>query len=119
LANANVSEGYPICLGVSKHEDVSGKSLVEVEEGIVKSFIEKPGPQIGFSYAGILLMDIMATQKRVCSLFCEKELTRHIIPIFNGQMTAIDVGEVIDIGSSVEEYLYASQEILRRQLNHG
>jgi len=110
IRHAKVSPEFPVCLGLSWRENVAGKSIVEVEGDIVMSFTEKPEPREGFAYAGILLMHQEAI--KACPFFKDKELTQHILPLFSRKMTYFDVGQIVDIGGSIEQYLEDYERII-------
>ena len=116
---AKVSETKPICLGVSWQKNVVGKSLVSLAAGnLVYDFQEKPEePQEGYSYAGMLLMHTNMANTIYYLKNTERELTRDILPLFKNCMTAVDVGEIIDIGSDVAGYYKAVEDISKRTSN--
>jgi hypothetical protein len=74
------------------------------ENRIASSFVEKPAEgQSGFAYAGIMKMGSGIISEEMS----ERELTGEIIPEYVGKIRCFDVGKIIDIGGSIEEYNHA------------
>jgi len=102
---AKTAPDFLICLGIEKRDNIRGKGLVCLDEaGRVTDFMEKPDKdEPGYSYAGIMLMDTSIISNDVV----KKELTQDILPDFKNQMMAIKIGNVIDIGDSLDIYKMA------------
>jgi NDP-sugar pyrophosphorylase family protein len=102
IHKTSISSEFPFCLGVSRQENAFGKSLISVRENdVIDSFVEKPQEgKEGFSYAGIMKMGSIVIDKEMS----ERELTSEIIPEYVGRIRCFDVGRIIDIGGSIEEY---------------
>jgi mannose-1-phosphate guanylyltransferase len=108
IKSAKVSLKQPLCLGVSFQKDVFGKSVLLLsKEGVILSFTEKPNNCFGFSYAGIMLMSYSAVEECASKGLSHWELTKEIVSFFEGRMSSFDVGDIIDIGGSIEQFTKA------------
>jgi len=109
---AKITPDFVICLGIEKRESVRGKGLVRFDEvGRVTDFMEKPDKdEPGYSYAGIMLLDTSI----ITNGMVKKELTQDILPDFKNKMTAIKIGNVIDIGDSLETYYQACERFTKK-----
>jgi len=103
--NSSKVDTGSVCLGVSMQDNVVGKSLIKVVDGRVEIFIEKPTtPSRGHSYSGIMLLNRDTVD-------ISKDFMSEMIPSLVGKMSAIDVGEIVDIGGSIPAYLKACDHI--------
>ena len=116
IKTLSVTSGSPICLGVTLQENVVGKSLVTMrndDTNLISTFLEKPIVACkGLSYGGIMKMHSSVLDMYDSETLKRKELTGGILSDYKGNMTAENVGDVVDIGGSIEEYLYAYEKIL-------
>jgi len=101
---------YSGILAISKVENVSkqGLCVFDIQSKVI-DFIEKPQEGgSGYIWAGLLYGNERFFEACISD---EDEISKDIIPRLCGQLYVINVGEIIDVGKSLEDYEQAKEKL--------